>query len=77
VSHHLTSAQREGGDDMDETKTEIETPMEKKLREMAESDLRRAVETMKMMNWAFDRITRTDRMPPSDGDGEGVRISER
>jgi hypothetical protein len=62
---------------MDETKTEIETPMEKKLREMAESDLRRAVETMKMMNWAFDRITRTDRMPPSDGDGEGVRISER
>ena len=62
---------------MDEAKTEIETPMEKRIREMAESDLRRAVETMKIMNWAFDRITRTSRTQPSDGDGEGVRVSER
>lgn len=62
---------------MDETKVETETPMDKKLREMAESDLRRAVDTMRMMNWAFDRITRTPSNPPPDGDGGGVRISER
>lgn len=63
---------------MEQTETnKTDTEIERRVREMAEADMRRAVEMMKVMNQAFGLINRIDRKPPSDGDGEGVRVSER
>lgn len=60
---------------MEQTKTsEAETEIERRVREMAEADLRRAVAMMKVMNQAFDIISRVPGVEPSHGQ---VRDSER
>ena len=61
---------------MEQTKTsEAETEIERRVREMAEADLRSAVAMMKVMNQAFDIIiSRVPGVEPSHGQ---VRDSER
>lgn len=60
---------------MEQTETtNPETDTERRIREMAEADMRRAVEMMKVMNQAFDFI---NRVPSAEIHKPTVRVSER
>lgn len=54
--------------------TNPETDTERRIREMAEADLRRAVEMMKVMNQVFGLISR---IPSAEVQKPTVRVSER
>lgn len=60
---------------MEQTETnKTETDLERRVREMAEADMRRAVEMMKVMNQAFGLI---NRIPSAEVQKPTVRVSER
>ncbi len=57
-----------------EQQQETESDIDRRLREMMEADLRRAVMVMRVMNEAFDII---NRVPGPEQDKPTVRTSER
>jgi hypothetical protein len=57
-----------------EQQQQTESDMDRRIRDMVEADMRRAVAIMLVMNQAFDII---NRIPGTEKDKSTVRTSER
>ena len=59
---------------MEQQQQEAESDLDRRIRQMAEADMRRAVEVMRVMNEAFGIISR---VPGQEAQKPSVRTSER